>query len=206
MIKLFGKLSEQELRKLDESGKKILYVTHPYPHGYHDNNPSFEEFIRLGEHRKYILLVAEGNPRVERLKNRLAELGVKPTDGVFIVRTKKVDVPTPVIGWQRLIGKLRHVNPQGVIVDGNYWRRYSVTGMKNDFLKLKGRIRENVARRRNLRENAELKKKNGTFRALLNQQPNASGEIWGKCAAVTHAKLKATGLFNVRKSQKFHIK
>jgi len=178
MIKKLDELTNNELKQIRQRNKleKGLIFVHPY--FVNSGVEAFENIIkRLKKHE--IIIIAESHPFLNELKSKIAT--IKPKNGIILLYTTKLDNGTPVMGWQKLITRLRLLGATKIVVGGNnfgktVWTKESITA--KEWLGKKMNSQDRTARR-----------------SIKNNPNNLFLE---QCAGFTSAKLTASGKFKVR--------
>ncbi len=119
MIRRLLDLSQRELEEIAGKNKRgeVLIVIHPF---WVKTNTAFEQFIREKGFEKQLTLVMEQHAEIPKLREKLAELGVKSSKRLFLVRTK-TRLATPIMGWRKFLRRLSEMGIEEATVDGRHF-------------------------------------------------------------------------------------
>lgn len=200
MIRRFDKLSKAELLQLKRNNpKKARIIVHPF--FLSPGNKNFERFIRNKGHEKSLTIISEISSAIPDLRRKLALLGVENSNNLFILSTKTKKIsgmpytsPDPTTGWQRLIGRLKHVGIKDVTVDGQI---VSNTKIKDE----KRFVAERLGKKFFSGKEDLIAQRRTQIRAAENVR---TASARGSCAGFTYSKIAASGIFGkVRLKRKF---
>jgi len=192
-IRRLDSLSPREMEKIRaiNADRGTMVVVHPH-HGSGGRNAEFDEFITRCINENHLTLVFEEWGKIKGLRERLARMGLRNSNSLFIVATK-TGKGEPTRGWQKTLARMKAIGARDIEVGGRVTRAHFIEEIERD-LKRDGEIEKKARWQR---------KRYSQLRAMRNA---SAGNRFGHsgCAGLVFSRLEASGRFNnVRLTHKF---